>query len=127
MSKRFKDLKEGDHIFIIENAKLNCPKMTEVIVYNDPLLHSNDRVSFSAEYKKGHYIMDFPSMPAEHSYYKNDQMIVSTNRERAVSYHKKVLRELLDTSTRTITHEMMVSREILDEMRRAEKIRYENT
>ena len=126
MSKRFKDLKEGDHIFLIESAKLNCPKMTEAVIYSDPQLRSNDRISFSAEYKKG-YIMDFPSMPAEHSYYKDDQMIISTNRERAVSYHKKVLRELLDMSTKTITHEMMVSREILDEMRRAEKIRYENT
>ena len=126
MSKRFKDLKIGDHIFVIETAKPNCPKMTEVVVYNDPQLHSNDRVSFSAEYKKGHYIMDFPSMPAEHSYYKNDQIIISTNRERAVSYHKKVLRELLDMSTKTITHEMMVSREILDELRRAEKIRYKS-
>lgn len=123
MSKCFKDLKEGDHIFIIENAKLNCPKMTEVVVYSDPQLRSNDRVSFSAEYKKG-YIMDFPNMPAEHSYYKGEQIIISTNRERAVSYHKKVLKELLDMSSKTITREMMVSREILDELRRAEKIRY---
>jgi len=126
MSKRFKDLRIGDHIFIIENAKLNCPKMTEVVVYSDPQLRSNDHVSFGAEYKKG-YVMDFPNMPAEHSYYRDDQIIISTNRERAVSYHKKVLKELLDMSTKTITHEMMVSREILDEMRRAEKIRYENT
>ena len=125
MSKRFKDLKIGDHIFVIETAKPNCPKMTEAVVYNDPQFRSNDRVFFGAEYKKG-YVLDFPNMPAEHSYYKNDQIIISTNRERAVSYHKKVLRELLDMSTKTITHEMMVSREILDELRRAEKIRYKS-
>jgi hypothetical protein len=123
MSKRFKDLKIGDHVFIIEAAKSNCPRMTEAIVYSDPQFRNNDRVFFGAEYKKG-YVLDFPNMPAEHSYYKSEQIIVSTNRERAVYYHKKVLKELLDMSSKTITHEMMVSREILDELRRAEKIRY---
>jgi hypothetical protein len=121
MSKRFKDLKEGDHIFIIENAKLNCPKMTEVVVYSDPQLRSNDRVSFGAEYKKG-YVMDFSNMPAEHSYYKDDQIIISTNRERAVSYHKKVLRKLLDRSSNNIVREMRVSEEILYELQQTEKI-----
>lgn len=127
MSKRFKDLKKGDYIFIIDSAKLDCPKMTEAVICSDPQLRSNDRVSFGAEYKRGR-VMDFTDMdiPAEHSYYKDDQIIISTNRERAVSYHKKVLKGLLDMSTKTITHEMMVSREILDEMRRAEKIRYKS-
>jgi hypothetical protein len=54
-------------------------------------------------------------------------MSISTNRERAVSFHKKNLKELLDKSSNIITREMMVSGEILDEMRRTEKIRYEDT
>lgn len=127
MSKRFKDLRVGDHIFVIDaSPKNSCPHMTEVIVHNNPWYQTKDCVSFGAEYKKG-YILDLSNIPADQCLFCDKNLSVLTNRERAVSYHKRMLKKLLDKSTKTITHEMIVSREILDEMRRAEKIRYEDT
>lgn len=121
MSKRFKDLKPGDHIFIIE-PNLACPKMYEVIVHTIPQYRDNTNVYFSVEYKKG-YLLDLPSVPAEKSYHNEDRSLtISTNRERAVSYHKKALRELLDRSSNNIVREMRVSEEILYELRQTEKI-----
>lgn len=127
MSKRFKDLRVGDHIFIIDASPMySCPHMTEAVVHNNPQYRTKDCVSFDAEYKKG-YFLDLSNVPADQCLFRDKNLSVLTNRERAVSYHKRMLKKLLDKSTKTITHEMIVSREILDEMRRAEKIRYEDT
>lgn len=124
MSKRFKDLRIGDHVFIVKPDK-DCPKMTEAVVNRNPTYRDQENVYFSVTIR-GSDILDIPWIPAEKSYHENNTMSISTNRERAVSFHKKNLKELLDKSSDIITCEMMVSREILDEMRRTEKIRHED-
>ena len=125
MSKRFKDLRIGDHVFIVKPDK-DCPKMTEAVVNRNPTYRDQENVYFSVTTIRGKNILDIPRIPAEKSYYENNIISISTNRERAVSFHKKNLKELLDKSSNIITREMMVSGEILDEMRRTEKIRHED-
>jgi hypothetical protein len=125
MSKRFKDLRIGDHVFIVKPDK-DCPKMTEAVVNRNPTYRDQENVYFSVTTIRGKNTLDIPWIPAEKSYHENNIMSISTNRERAVSFHKKNLKELLDKSSNIITREMMVSGEILDEMRRTEKIRHED-
>lgn len=125
MSKRFKDLRIGDYVFIVKPDK-DCPKMTEAVVNRNPTYRDQENVYFSVTTIRGKNTLDIPRIPAEKSYYENNIISISTNRERAVSFHKKNLKELLDKSSNIITREMMVSGEILDEMRRTEKIRHED-
>ena len=120
MSKRFKDLKIGDHVFIVKPDK-DCPKMTEAVVNRNPVYRDQENVYFSVIIQRKN-VLDIPWIPAEKSYHEDSIMSISTNRERAVSFHKKNLKGLLDKSSNVIIHEMRVSREILDELRRTEKI-----
>ena len=119
MSKRFKDLKEGDHIFIIEQGNY-CPEMTEAIVISSTY-RDKENVYLSVKYKG--VARGFPCLPAEQSLvYIETALTISTNRERATSYHKKTLRSLLSDLSENIVREMRASEEILHELRKAEKI-----
>lgn len=120
MSKRFKDLRPGDYIFIIEPRPDGCPRLSEVVVNYFPVYRDKINVYFSVT--KGNEILDIPFVPAEGSFGDCKIFSVSTNREKAVSYHKRALKKLLDASSKAIIREMSFSQNILDELRRTEKI-----
>jgi len=122
MSKQFKDLKPGDHIFIVEDGPGHvCPRLIEVVVCDCPRYRDKTNVYFNVTCKG--VVIDIAYVPAEKSYYAGPgKMTVSTNRERAVAYHRRFLKTLLNESSERVIREMTISREILDELRRTEKI-----